>query len=80
MIFYGAASDKAQPSKGIRGVASPARSINGTCSANSGLYALQGVYDISPDQPQESLRQAVLLINAETGVDSGNRADEEQRE
>lgn len=46
-------------------------------ASHDGLYALQGVYDVSPEQAQYSLRRAIWLINDETGVDSGNRADEE---
>lgn len=49
------------------------------CTAlHDGLYALQGVYDVSRQQAEESLRQAIWTINDETGIDAGNRADADE--
>lgn len=53
--------------------------IEQICTAlHDGIYAIQGVYGVSREQAEESLRQAIWTINDETGVDAGNRADADE--
>lgn len=53
--------------------------VEQVCTAlHDGLYALQGVYDVSREEAMDSLRQAIWTINYETGIDAGNRADTDE--